>query len=178
MKVLKVLAWVVGTPLVLFGLLLLARFVSCGPNSADVKVATPMVEKIADYIVENGIPESLKDIPDLPYRLEGCERSEEYWDDANNKVNNIEQAISFQIDEKCYFNYKHQKMNLNFGASAYVQNKFNEWGLSINIRNYKTKTVLKSRLFLKKENEQFIVVKKSIDSYGFKHNGICHQMRQ
>ena len=48
---------------------------TCGPNSADVKVMKPMAEKISDYIVKNGIPKSLKDIPDLPYGLVGCRKN-------------------------------------------------------------------------------------------------------
>jgi len=51
---------------------------ACGPNSSDVKVMKPMAEKISEYIVKHGIPESLKDIPDLPYKLEGCEKETVY----------------------------------------------------------------------------------------------------
>lgn len=47
---------------------------TCGPNPKDVAVMKPMVEKISDYIVKNGIPKSLKDIQGLPYELE-CSKS-------------------------------------------------------------------------------------------------------
>jgi len=47
---------------------------SCGANSADVKVMKPMAEAVSSYIIKNGIPKSLEDIPNLPYELEGCER--------------------------------------------------------------------------------------------------------
>ena len=42
----------------------------CGPNKKDVAVMKPMAEAISNYIVKNGIPKSLEDIPDLPYELE------------------------------------------------------------------------------------------------------------
>ena len=51
---------------------------TCDPNSADVKVMKPMAEKISDYIIKHGIPESLKEIPDLPYGLVGCEMQTTY----------------------------------------------------------------------------------------------------
>ena len=53
---------------------------TCGANSADVKVMKPMAQKISDYIIKNGIPESLKDIPDLPYGLVGCKKEITYAD--------------------------------------------------------------------------------------------------
>ena len=50
----------------------------CGPNQVDVEVMKPMAQKISEYIVKNGIPESLKDIPDLPYALKECKKETVY----------------------------------------------------------------------------------------------------
>jgi hypothetical protein len=70
----KILGWIIVIPVVLFVLLIVARVAFCGPNSSDVKVMKPMAEKISDYIVKNGIPESLEDIPNLPYELKDCKK--------------------------------------------------------------------------------------------------------
>ena len=174
----KVLKWILMLPLIALALFVLARFLSCGPNSADVKIMKPMAEKISNYIVKNGIPKSLKDIPDLPYGLEGCERSEEYWDNSNNKTSDIEKRFSFQMDEKCYFYHKNRTIKLDFGASSYIKNYPNEWGVSINMRNSQTETVLKSGLSLKKEGDHFIMNDSSISVSSSKNDGICSQMRQ
>ena len=61
-----------GFALFLVGFYFYAKF-SCGPSLIDIYRMKPMAEKIANYIVKNGIPESLEDIPGLPYELEGCE---------------------------------------------------------------------------------------------------------
>jgi len=50
---------------------ILAKLI-CGPSLIDTYRMKPMAEAISNYIVKNGIPKSLKDIPDLPYELEGC----------------------------------------------------------------------------------------------------------
>ncbi len=47
--------------------------IHCGPDPKDVAVIKPMAEAIGNYVVKHGIPESLEEIPDLPYELEGCE---------------------------------------------------------------------------------------------------------
>ena len=74
----------------------------CGPNMSDVKVMKPMAQKISDYIVKNGIPESLKDIPDLPYGLEGCKHIEKNFEECsffrNNKKYEVEIYILGGVD--------------------------------------------------------------------------------
>jgi len=45
---------------------------TCGPNRSDVKVMKPMADAITKYLLKNGIPKSLDEIPNLPYKLEGC----------------------------------------------------------------------------------------------------------
>jgi len=80
----------------------------CSPNKEDIAIMKPMAEKIADYIVANGIPKSLEDIPDLPYEVEGCE-------------NNY----------KCYF-IKENKYKVTFGSpinnTVYELNIYSEVG--------------------------------------------------
>jgi hypothetical protein len=81
---------------------------TCGPNYFDVRVMKPMAEKISDYIVKNGIPKSLKDIPDLPYGLEGCKGEQNYYKFDNKEFAYIEvflkeDAESNLRDEACHF---------------------------------------------------------------------------
>jgi len=96
---------------------------SCGPNRSDVKVMKPMAEKISAYIVKNGIPESLKDIPDLPYGLEGCKK--EIIDGYNRKPQKYitKNTNWIEIEEICYFKSIaiHLKLNKDF------KSKITEW---------------------------------------------------
>jgi len=178
MKILKVLAWIVGTPLVLFGLLLLARFVGCGPDSADVKVMKPMAEKISEYIVKNGIPKSLKNIPDLPYELEGCKGKQTYYKFDNKAFTNIEVSLKKDaefkvIDETCYFanKAKHYYIELNEDYT------FRDSGsLIIKIKNDNSGTGI--QYFFKIDQKDNVYIERKGNPYGSKTSGICFQLRQ
>jgi hypothetical protein len=122
---------------------------TCGPNSADVKVMKPMAEKISEYIVKNGIPESLKDIPDLPYGLEGCERKQE----------NL---------EKCMFYENHTKYEIEI----YILGDTN-----IDIYSEKTKTGLRYELKKNSSSNQWFIDKRDIE-YSSENSGICNPLRQ
>ncbi len=50
--------------------------ITCGPNAQDVKVMKSMAKAISGYIIKYGIPKSLSDIPNMPYKLEGCKKKE------------------------------------------------------------------------------------------------------
>ena len=148
---------------------------TCGPNSADVKVMKPMAEKISAYIIKNGIPKSLKDIPDLPYGLVGCERSQEYWDGNNNKINNINTAYSFQIDEKCIFFDNNNQIELSFGASRLMENLPNQWEGVVKMTSSK-ETVLKH--YFKTDKNNKIIFDENLSIGSSKTSGICNPMRQ
>lgn len=122
---------------------------TCGDNSADVKVMKPMAQKISDYIVKNGIPESLKDIPDLPYGLEGCEREQE----------NLEQCIF-------------HKNNKEYEAEIYILGN-----MDITIRCRKSKTGLRYELENNTTSNQWTILEKDI-AYSGKSSGICDPMNQ
>lgn len=100
----KILGWIIATPFIILALYVLLRFAFCRPNYFTVKIATPMVKKISDYIVEYGIPESLDEIPDLPYELKGCERKIVYWTSERPRkiVKDRQRADYAVVTEKCY----------------------------------------------------------------------------
>lgn len=132
---------------------------ACGPNSADVKVMKPMAEKISAYIVKHGIPKSLKDIPDLPYGLEGCERDAE-----------------FDYQENCKFENK--MINLFFRHGKYtIDNKIYEEA-SLEMRHVVNNTTETGLLMeFKKKNNNFLQIDK-IKIYSGKSSGICKSWRQ
>ena len=122
---------------------------TCGPNKKDVSVMKPMAEAISNYIVKNGIPKSLEDIPDLPYELEGC-----------NKVQDNVEDCYFYSNKSRYF------------LRLYELSE----GLSIEIENTVTRTGI-YRDFRKnnKKNQWLFIEEKSFSS---KTTGICNPMRQ
>jgi hypothetical protein len=145
---------------------------TCGPNSADVKVMKPMAEKISAYIVKNGIPKSLKDIPDLPYGLEGCERSEVYT--KHRKIVYLQQKASTgNFDNKCYFLKKRNKYIINSHFTYLYDSK--ECEGMIEILNLNTETILRNS-YKCVEDMKLLMYKQTIGSQ--KDDGICNPLRQ
>ena len=153
---------------------------TCGPNSADVKVMKPMAEKISEYIVKNGIPESLKDIPDLPYALEECERDKHYYGDINDttmqyiELSSRIGATSTTTRENCKFVENGRKYYLNSRA-LFELNK-NTGGVSIDIGNKKSETWDIMHFDIDKNNN--ILSDNEINFGSSKSSGICKSWRQ
>lgn len=102
----KILGWIIALPFILLALYVLLRFAFCRPNYFVVKTATPMVEKIADYIVEHGVPESLGNIPNMPLKVNNCRRlitNYKKIDFKDVKVQTKKESDKSIIDETCYF---------------------------------------------------------------------------
>ena len=113
----KILKWIAMLPFVALVLFVLARFTFCRPSYSVVKIATPAVEKIADYIVKHGIPDSLDQIPNLPYELKRCKKHIIYEkEDMPNdiKVYNKEEADWAIYKEECSFVYRDAVYDVKF----------------------------------------------------------------
>ena len=131
---------------------------ACGPNRSDVKVMKPMAEAISNYIVKHGIPESLKNIPDLPYRLEGCERDKE-----------------FDYQENCKF--KNKTIELYFRHGKYtIDNKVYEEA-DLEMRHVVNNTT-ETGLLMGFEKKKGIFTLKGKKIYSGKTSGICKPWRQ
>jgi hypothetical protein len=78
----KILAWIIGVPIAIIALWGVGRLLFCGPDKSIQKVTDPMATAILEYINTHGRPESLADIPNLPYKVEECKKKTVYpYDD-------------------------------------------------------------------------------------------------
>ncbi len=146
----KFLGWVVALPFMSLMLFVVLRMFLCGPDQSDVRVMKPMAEKISQYIIKNGIPESLKDIPDLPYKLEGC----------NKPQDNVEDCTFFVKD----YRYSLELYEMGGGdLSIRIKNRATKTGVDIGLRRNN------------KESQWFFVEEKSFSS---KRSGVCSPMKQ
>ncbi|WP_428739125.1 hypothetical protein [Sulfurimonas sp.] len=121
---------------------------TCGPNSTDVKIMTPQAEAISNYILKNGIPESLSEISGLPYELEGCK-----WANDGTKI----ERCNFTVNSNIYSIHLDYLFNI-----LEIYTKTSETGIYINFKN---------------QGNNIFIIEKSITSYSSKHDGICNPMR-
>jgi hypothetical protein len=144
------------------------RVFFCGLDQSDVRVMKSMAEKISQHIVKHGIPKSLKDIPGLPYELEGCEEKIDYTN-KRKPVNTIEKASTGNIYQKCIFKNDYT-ISLHFTffykekdciGSLKIVNKYSE---TVGITSYSCKN-------------QSIIEKETIFGSS-KISGVCSPMKQ
>jgi len=141
---------------------------TCGPNRSDVKVMKAMTEAIKAHIAKNGIPKSLEDIPNLPYKLKGCKREEYYQNyDSYDHVPK-EKATLHQIEEKCHF----ENIDLELGLTEKLESLKIGGYLSM-FSNNKTELSLHLRAI---DGKHFTF--DEIDIGSSKSTGICNPMRQ
>ena len=165
----KVIGWIVAVPLIFFGLFVALRFAFCRPNYFVVKTATPVAERIADYIVEHGLPERLDAIPGLPYELKGCTRKEVYWKD-HQTVKDKSKANWMELYYSCIFfdDNSMYKIDLRFLKST----DKNDWEGKIRIASGKT------HIGISIETDPNKKLTKSSIHAGFSKSGICKQFKQ
>jgi hypothetical protein len=99
---------------------------TCGPDPRDVRVMKPMAEAISDYIVKHGVPESLRDISNLPYRLEGCERKQKNLEECYFRINKNKYSVELYLAEKIYIEIYDivSKTGINYGIQKISEKKW------------------------------------------------------
>ena len=98
----KIILWIIALPFILLASYAVLRIIFCRPNPFTVHTATPVVKKIASYIEENGLPNTLDEIPNLPYKLKECTRKEVYWND-HTKAKTKKEADWMELLYGCKF---------------------------------------------------------------------------
>ena len=162
---------------VVLGIYILYVVKTCGPNRTDVKVMKPMAEAISQYIMKNGVTQSLKDIQGLPYGLVGCDRQVEYWKTkitGAEKVKNLNDATGTTVYENCKFIIENKTYYVNTISNYEKNSNINE--IDIHIGNKQSGT---GGLMVFSTDEHKIVSNHfKIKFSTGKTSGICNPMRQ
>jgi len=156
-------------------LLLLARFAFCRPSYSVVKTATPMVEKISDYIVAHGVPESLDEIQGLPYQIEGCKREITHRKQVGISYKNTQKKdnASFSIiEEECYFVTQSYKYKIWLWFSEHYKDKMAIHG-TLEVGFDKTSVLSHFEM-----NEKKQLIHSSPGSSFDNRFGFCRQLKQ
>ena len=121
--------------LTIFGLLVatvtafnIADYMYCSYDTKVKEVAFPLATAIIKHIENSGVPQSLKDIPEIPYALYDC-----------NKTFHEEDRIDYiMIEEResCYLNVNDKTYDITF-VNAY-NDKNSYQNIYISIEQYKT----------------------------------------
>ena len=153
----------------------------CGPNAQDIAVMKPQAQVVSDHILKHGIPESLAKTPNLVYPLEGCERSEVYWDkyDSDKVAETIEDSDLLDIREKCYFEKDGRHYNISIRFTDFLTDDEDFGELKLWSNNYDTATTVSYTKYSK--DKHFSMYRKNIDTYikfySSKTSGICAPFR-
>jgi hypothetical protein len=105
---------------VILGAYMLYVNYACSPNKKDMKAMESMTEAIKDYLIKYRLPNSLKDIPNLPYKLEECKTDIRYG-----KLQ-IDQDGKSQWKERleiCHF----KNITLHFSLTKDIMKKDAKW---------------------------------------------------
>jgi len=164
----KIFGWFIVTIFIFVGIFAVLRFVYCGPNYSDMRKMNSMINAIGNYIVGHGIPKSLKDIPNLPYKLSGCKKNEYFKDNKGYDCISNDEARWHKIEEECHF----ENIKLEFWTSKDLKNPKIDGGIKMVSDN---KTVM-SEGFEAKNGKTFELDKIHVGSY--KNSGICRSLRQ
>jgi len=127
----------------------------CSPNKEDLTIMTPMAEAISNYIIKNGIPNSMRSISNLPYKFTICRKS-----NLNGEI--------------CFYE-KNNTQNISYEVELFETSSLNIYRLRIS-RHYH-KTSLYVGITLKKlDHEKWRVESK--DTEVFFGSNQCNSMKQ
>ena len=174
----KVIAGIVLTPIIIIMIWSILRLFACNPDREVVKVASSVAKIIADDILKNGIPKSLKDIKGLPYPLKRCVRREVFKDKDRQEVSK-DNAAYVNYDESCFFikNKKIYSVNLHFMYSF----RLIKGNGNLDIYNQETYTGIEYYFEYLKDKGTWFLPKKSYGNpqiYDGKTSGVCSTFRQ
>lgn len=162
--------WMSGLVIWIVGLMAFRAF-ACGPDSYDVKIMKPQVKAIAEYIVKNGIPKSLEDIPSLPYALKECERKVQYEAGYYEVLKSKEGAEYIVIEEKCMFLNQKKTYDLRLWFVKHYKSFSSSHG-NIYLSNKVTETTVEYGID-SDEKGTYLIAKNNPRIYCSKSYGIC-----
>jgi hypothetical protein len=126
----KIFGWIVGIIVFLIVFFNIMSQLLCTRDSSVKDVALPLATVIVKHIEKNGVPDSLKDIKEIPYELKNCEKNT-YKEDSRDGYFDIEDR------EKCNFNIKDKSYILKIEHDYDDKNIFNRY-VYIYIEHHKT----------------------------------------
>ena len=150
---------------------------SCGLDRRDIKVMESMAKTISEYILKKGIPKSLGDIPNLPYKLNGCQREKYYESETGKRVSKDEAYKYVQItDCKTTRNISvHFRIANYFKGDEYIE--ANSTYISIDCKS-PNRTYYEIGLNKESNKTDFYVDTVRVYKYPDSYNMICSSMRQ
>jgi len=157
-KIIKVLLQTIGMLFAVYVVIVILMTVifyfldqkECSPNSRDVEIMKPQAEVITQYILKNGLPNSMKEISNLPYKWDRCEKESK----------NV---------EYCYFNINQNK----YRTRLYSLSGNNSTSISIKIYHNQTETGIYINIEQPENNiSKFEVINRFVP-YSTKNDGIC-----
>jgi preprotein translocase subunit YajC len=151
---------------VIVGVYMLYVNYACSPNKKDMKAMKPMAEAIKDYLIEYRLPKSLKDIPNLPYKLEECKTDIRYGKlqiDQNGKSQWKERL------EVCHF----KNITLRFSLIKDIMKKNARWNGSLIMDSSRDTGMIMN---IEEHDDKNFYFGKII--FNGSTSGICNPMRQ
>ena len=124
---------------IVMGLFHLYVLKTCGPNPKDVELMKPQVEAIAKYILENGVPQTMEKIPDLPYKLRKCVSPLSYREQCSFTINDNQYRLNL------YESLTLELSTINVNTKTLLVHEFKKSGPHWNLTETKESNIKPSR---------------------------------
>ncbi|MEN8148050.1 MAG: hypothetical protein ABFR02_10600 [Campylobacterota bacterium] len=166
---LKLIKYLLLTIIAGFILFALARGLFCGPDRDVEKVALPLAKVIFEHIETKGVPKTLNDIKNLPYKTKCDNRSIREHKSISAKTK-TEKIISIVSTEKCSFSYNEKLYRIILNVTQGVA--FD--GIHITLDITYDKTMVQYKASYEEYKWKYINYPDSKASYGFgTRQGLC-----